>query len=79
MEFDAQERKRQRQEQAQRRARQRKKMLIRLGIAAGILVLCGILLWVWIHGKLVLCRHAVQEIGKYFRAKGERQDRAAHA
>lgn len=44
MSFDPAGRRRQRQEKAQMRAKKQKKLLIRLGIAAAVLVLCGILL-----------------------------------
>ena len=46
MSFDPVGRRRQRQEKAQMRAAQQKKLLVRLGIAAVVLVLCGILLFV---------------------------------
>ncbi len=44
MSFDPAGRRRERQEKAQMRAKKQKKLLIRLGIAAVVLVLCGILL-----------------------------------
>ena len=46
MSFDPAGRRRERQEKAQMRAKKQKKLLIRLGIAAAVLVLCGILLMV---------------------------------
>ena len=46
MSFDPAGRRRERQEKAQMRAKKQKKLLIRLGTAAAVLVLCGILLMV---------------------------------
>ena len=45
MSFDPVGRRRERQEKAQMRAKKQKKLLIRLGIAAAVLVLCKADLW----------------------------------